>query len=104
MEIPTEESASVAIEGTYDMDVHYQPNVLEMRSESDLNATFINRLLRTKHEGWSYEQEVRMFIGLNDPPYDKGLRWINFGPSLALREVIIGSQCDSEVSKMVEGS
>ena len=33
-----------------------------------------------------------MFVGLNDPPDAKGLRWIEFGPNLVLREIIIGAQ------------
>jgi hypothetical protein len=81
----------------------YQPTVLpEPRCREDINLDFADRLLRTKHESWSYEQEVRMFVGLNDPPDANGLWWIDFGPLLSLREVIIGSQCHPEVSKMVE--
>jgi hypothetical protein len=45
---------------------------------------------------------VRMFVGLNDPPDAKGLRWIEFGPNLVLREIIIGAQCHPKVSKEVE--
>jgi Protein of unknown function (DUF2971) len=88
----------------YDTDVLYQPNLLQIRSQDDVNFDLANRLLRTKHESWSYEQEVRMFVGLNDPPDAKGLRWIGFGPKLVLREVIIGAQCDPTVSRDVEGA
>jgi Protein of unknown function (DUF2971) len=76
-------------EARYDTDVLYQPNVLKVRKE-DINLAFVDRLLRTKHESWSYEQEVRIFVRLNDPPDAQGLRWIDFGPNLELREVIIG--------------
>jgi hypothetical protein len=87
----------------YDTDVRYQPNVIPApRRREDLNLDFADRLLRTKHESWSYEQEVRMFVGLNDPPDANGLRWIDFGPAITLREVIVGSQCDPKISKMVE--
>lgn len=86
----------------YDTDVLYQPNVIPApRGPEDL-PDLADRLVRTKHESWSYEQEVRMFIGVNDPPDANGLWWIDFSPSLALREVIIGAQCHPEVSKMVE--
>lgn len=89
----------------YDTDVLYLPNVLPApRRREDLNLDFMGRLLRTKHESWSYEQEVRMYVGLNDPPDVNRLNWIDFGPSLALKEVIIGSQCHPNVSKMVEGA
>lgn len=86
----------------YDTDVLYQPNLLQIRRPEDVNFDLANRLLRTKHESWSYEQEVRMFVGLNDPPDPKGHRWIEFGPNLVLTEVIIGSQCHPKVSKEVE--
>src|ERR1022692_4365795 len=49
--------------GDFDLDVHYQPNLLKIRRREDLNFDLANRLLRTKHESWSYEQEVRMFVG-----------------------------------------
>src|SRR5208282_1962985 len=45
----------------FDTDVIYQPNLLQIRGPEDVNFDLANRLLRTKHESWSYEQEVRMF-------------------------------------------
>jgi Protein of unknown function (DUF2971) len=86
----------------YDTDVLYQSNFLQIRRPEDLNLDLANRLPRTKHESWSYEQEVRMFVNLSDPPDAKGLNWIEFGPLLVLREVIIGAQCDPTTSKEVE--
>jgi hypothetical protein len=86
----------------YDTDVLYQPNLLQIRGPEDVNYDLANRLLRTKHENWSYEQEVRMFVGLDDPPDEKGINWIEFGPPLVLKEVIIGAQCDPAMSKKVE--
>ena len=80
----------------------YQPNLLQIPRPEDVNFDFANRLLRTKHESWSYEQEVRMFVKLNDPPDANGLHWMDCGPNLVLREVIIGAQCDPKVSEQVE--
>ena len=88
----------------YDTDVLYQPNLLQIRRPEDVNFDLASRLHRTKHESWSYEQEVRMFVGLNDPPDAKGLRWIEFGPTLVRREIIIGAQCHPKVSKQMEGA
>ena len=86
----------------YDMDVHYQPNLLEIRTPADVKYELASRLLRTKHESWSYEQEVRMFAALNDPPDANGRHWIDFNPQLQLREVIIGPQCHPAISKTVQ--
>jgi hypothetical protein len=86
----------------YDTDVLYQPNVLQIRRPEDVSFDLASRLLRTKHESWSYEQEVRMFVRLNDPPDAKGLNWIKFEPQLVLKEVIIGAQCPPRVSREAE--
>jgi hypothetical protein len=77
----------------YDFDVRYQPNVLQLTRPEDITSDLMGRFLHTKHESWSYEQEVRIFMALNDPPDEKGLRLAGFGPELELREVIAGSQC-----------
>jgi hypothetical protein len=84
-------------------DVLYQPNVLQIRRPEDVNHDLASRLLRTKHESWSYEQEVRLFVRLNDPPDDEGLRWVQFGPELQVKEVIAGSQCArADLEKLAE--
>lgn len=84
----------------YDSSVYYQPNVIPRPKTID--SGIVDRLLRTKHESWSYEQEVRMFAQLNDPPDENGLNWIGFGPQIVLREVIIGAQCSPEISQRVQ--
>ena len=83
------------------MDVHYQPNLLQVRDAKDVNLDLVYRLLSTKHESWSYEQEVRIFVGINDPPDERGHFWVQFGPDLQLREVIIGAQCSAENANAV---
>jgi hypothetical protein len=85
-----------------DTDVLYQPNLLQIRGPEDVNLDLANRMIRTKHESWSYEQEVRMFVNLNDTPDEAGLNWIEFGPHLVLKEVIVGVQCHPTISKEVE--
>lgn len=85
----------------YDLDVHYQPNLLKIRRREDVNLDLVTRLLHTKHESWSYEQEVRSFVRLNDPPDEDGRRWKDFGDNLQLRQVIIGAQCAPSVSQTV---
>lgn len=85
------------------MDVHYQPNLLKIREARDVNIDLAYRLLCTKHESWSYEQEVRFIVGINDSPDDAGLFWYGFGPELRLREVIVGAQCLSEDANAVCG-
>jgi len=78
----------------YDMEVHYQPNVIQISGAGEIDEAFMLRLLRTKHESWSYEQESRMFVARTDPPDAHGLHFIDFSPGLTLGEVIFGSQCE----------
>jgi hypothetical protein len=84
----------------YDTDVLYQPSVIRV-ARHDIDFSMMGRLLRTKHESRSYEQEVRVFVGLNDPPDSNGLRWAEFGPLLELREVIIGAQAGPALGAQV---
>jgi hypothetical protein len=78
------------------MDVHYQPNLLKINSVKDINLDLAKSWLTTKHESWSYEQEVRIFVRINDPRDEKGLLWVDFSPDLQLKEVIVGAQCRAE--------
>ncbi len=48
------------------------------------------KLFRTKYSGWEYEKEVRAIVRLNRPDSQTGFYFVNFGPQLALREVIVG--------------
>jgi hypothetical protein len=63
----------------YDTDVLYQPNLLQIRAQEDVNLDLADRLRRTKHESWSYEQEVRMFVRLKGDPHANKLRWVALG-------------------------
>lgn len=50
------------------------------------------KVLATKFSHWRYENEVRVFVGLTDstgPFY-----FADFGPDLALKEVIVGARSD----------
>jgi Protein of unknown function (DUF2971) len=93
-------------DGSY-LDVRYQPNLLQRHELTDNPEDFANRMLSAKHESWSYEQEVRVFVDLNDPPDEDGRWWIEFNPELQLREVIIGVQCSdkdaNEVCEVLKG-
>ncbi len=76
-----------------DLDVHYQPNLIRIRGAQDVTEDLQLKVLRTKHESWSYEQEVRLIVKIDDPPDEKGLWWYAFGHQLDLKEVIAGAQC-----------
>lgn len=53
------------------------------------------KLLCTKFEHWKYEEEIRLFVPLNDTKVRKEahLHFYPFNNDLVLREVILGPQC-----------
>lgn len=65
-----------------------------LRGVGDLTEVQMARLIKLKAKGWEYEQEHRAFVGLREPVTIDGKvhYFLNFGPELVLREVIVGSR------------
>ncbi len=85
------------------MPVGYEPKRLKIDKTRDLNAGEIGertmrRILATKFEDWRYEDEVRVFVRLDEPDTKTGLYYKDFGADLTLKEVIIGPRCHFSVS------
>lgn len=55
---------------------------------------FMRKIVSTKFSHWRYENEVRLFVALNDRDPDTGLWFREFDADLALNEVILGAVCD----------
>lgn len=53
----------------------------------------IDKVIRTKFSDWEYEDEYRMFIGLDDATSEAGLHFVDFSDRLVLREVVVGLNC-----------
>jgi hypothetical protein len=58
-----------------------------------LPAELQERLLVTKFQHWSYEEEVRIFVPLSKATREGALHFYPFGEDLRLREVILGHLC-----------
>lgn len=54
----------------------------------------INRLLRTKFSDWRYEDEIRLFVGLDHDTVESGCYFYSFSDNLVLREVVLGPRCE----------
>jgi hypothetical protein len=83
--------------------VGYEPERLKIVKKRDLIAGEIDektmrRILSTKFEDWRYEDEVRVFVGLEEPNTKTGLYYKDFGTDFSLKEVIIGPRCHFSVS------
>jgi hypothetical protein len=55
-----------------------------------LEMVGIDKLLTLKYKDWTYEQEVRVFIPLEEIDKDTNLYFCSFEGNMQLREVILG--------------
>jgi hypothetical protein len=56
-------------------------------------------LMTSKYEGWVYEREIRMYVGLDECHTDAGLYFYAFGSNLKVRELILGPRCNMQLAK-----
>jgi Protein of unknown function (DUF2971) len=82
----------------YAIPVKYIGARAAVRFRDDLGArridpTFAFELMCSKYEGWSYEEEIRMYVGFHETEPESGLHFYRFGTDLVLREVILGPRC-----------
>jgi hypothetical protein len=60
----------------------------------------VNQLLGTKYEDWSYEKEVRVHITREEKDPASGHYFADFGDKCALREIIIGTRCQTDMREV----
>jgi hypothetical protein len=60
----------------------------------------IDKVTRTKFSDWQYEEEYRMFIGLDEAKSEAGLHFVDFSDKLALCEVIVGLNCTLPIARV----
>jgi len=85
--------------------VNYEPKRLQVDIRKDfkdgeIGQEMMLRVLATKFEGWKYEDEVRVFVNLEESDGTTGLYYKDFGKDLLLKEVIIGPKCHFNVSDL----
>lgn len=74
--------------------VAFDPAILD---DEDQGRAFLEELSCIKFSHWRYENEVRVFVGLDSNDREGELYFVGFSPQLALREVIVGAS--SEVTR-----
>lgn len=60
----------------------------------------LDRIIRTKFSDWSYEEEQRMFIDLDETSNEAGVHFIDFSSELILKEVIVGMNCALPINRV----
>jgi len=64
----------------------------------------ISKLFVTKFKHWEYEQEVRMFLSLDEGTAENGLYFYSFGKNLVLREIIAGPMSELSLETIREAA
>ena len=66
----------------------------DQKTRKIVNGTrLMDKLLRTKFTDWKYEDERRMFVDLDPTLQEGGNHFVEFSKDLALREVILITDC-----------
>lgn len=89
--------------------VQYEPNRLRFRLQDDvplfgIDEKFVKAMLYTKANEWAYEREWRATADLAVRDSQTGFHYVDFGPQMQLREVILGARnqrTPEEVAKLV---
>jgi hypothetical protein len=80
--------------------VRYEDHRLKLPSKPSLLDA--EALLFTKYSNWSYEQELRVWVALNEN--ENGLYFAAFGSMLNLRRVIAGARCSLRLDELKEAA
>lgn len=71
------------------------------------NEDTLLKVLTTKYKQWEYESEWRVFANLDECDARTGLHYVDFGPTVVLREIIVGARCPKPIgqfAKLVKAS
>lgn len=78
------------------------PQFVDGKPDRGLDENFVGRMIHTKYQHWAYEEEVRLHVSLDEGTKEGSLFFYDFGPSLTLREVILGHECTVSITKVRE--
>ena len=65
-----------------------------------LDDAVAEKLIRTKFRDWKYEDEYRLFAGLDHDTTESGLHFLDFSDNLRLTQVILGQRCDLPIERV----
>jgi len=87
-------------------EVRYEParlNIIDRKKRlMGVDQEAVNTLLVTKFKEWSYEHEWRVFGSLQDRDPVTKHHYIDFGPTLQLRDVVIGARCRLSIAAVAK--
>jgi len=103
---------SPGISGRFIRKMVYEPERLKglfdaRKPNGGANEETLLAVLTTKYKQSEYEDEWRAFAGLDDCDAKTGLYYVDFAPTILLREIIVGAHCTKPVgqcAKLVKAS
>ena len=92
---------------SYLMEMTYSGRRLLMSIENEmkkfkLDEEFMKKMLSTKYKDWKYEDEVRLFLNLEEQDLETSHYFKEFSEEIALKQIILGQRCEftkTEVEK-----
>lgn len=66
------------------------------------NQNDLLSLMRTKFKDWKYENEVRLFVELDENRKESGIYFEPFTNGIKLKEVILGPKCELSIDSIRE--
>ena len=80
----------------------YEPERIKWAVDSakpirGVDVELLERVVTTKYAQWAYEEEWRIFANLEEADPANGEYYLDFGPTLMLREIIVGAKCASSL-------
>ncbi|MBU1012958.1 MAG: DUF2971 domain-containing protein [Bacteroidetes bacterium] len=85
--------------------VKYKKDFINMNFDKltgNPNRDDMFNLLRTKFYDWNYENEVRLFVELDESRIEAGLYFEPFTQRIQLKEVILGPRCELSIDSVRE--
>ncbi len=82
-------------------DKRFEPNVAAIEKADEAAEQEMHKVLYTKYSHWRYENEMRLFVNLNDRDPFTGLYYCDFSNSLTLGEIIVGHSSTVTRSELV---
>lgn len=76
-----------------------QPDIDMKKMFGSLNQEFVENLFLIKYEGWSYEDEVRVLVRLEEKD-NSGFYFASFEGNMDLKEVILGARSTATVEQV----
>jgi hypothetical protein len=87
--------------------VEYNPERVKFMLDREkeifgIDQHFIHTMLYTKAHEWAYEKEWRVIANLEERDEANGFYYVDFGPQLVLREVILGCRNPTPVGRIAK--